>query len=64
MKLICAECKDETENWVCLKCGGVFCSRYVNEHMVKHNEANPDHCVALSFCDLSFWCCEIERSGF
>jgi NAD-dependent histone deacetylase SIR2 len=34
----CRDCQDEKENWICMPCGGVFCSRYVNGHMAKHNE--------------------------
>ncbi len=51
------------ENWWCLKCGGVYCSRYVNGHGVKHyeeqqNQDNPnkEHCVMIGLADLSVWC--------
>ena len=38
-----------------MMCFQVFCSRYVNEHMVLHGvEAN--HLLSLSFLDLSVWC--------
>jgi len=26
----------EFENWLCLECKGIFCSRYVNSHMCFH----------------------------
>eukprot|EP00545_Synedropsis_sp_CCMP1620_P008085 CAMPEP_0119014876 /NCGR_PEP_ID=MMETSP1176-20130426/10435_1 /TAXON_ID=265551 /ORGANISM="Synedropsis recta cf, Strain CCMP1620" /LENGTH=210 /DNA_ID=CAMNT_0006968121 /DNA_START=19 /DNA_END=648 /DNA_ORIENTATION=- len=55
------------ENWICLHCGVIRCSRYINGHGVAHYEAtlekdlaaNPDgvgHCVAASLSDLSVWC--------
>lgn len=51
------------ENWWCLKCGGVYCSRYVNGHGVMHyeekkKESNPneEHCVMVGLADLSVWC--------
>ena len=51
----CQTCSDAAENWLCLQCEGIFCSRYVNGHMVAHNE-DVDHVVALSFSDASVWC--------
>jgi len=53
------------ENWVCLQCGVVRCSRYVNGHGVIHyqeslkEDPGPDgagHCIAASLADLSVWC--------
>jgi Zn-finger in ubiquitin-hydrolases and other protein len=52
------------ENWLCLHCGKIRCSRYVNAHGVAHwNETKeaeePDsfgHCVAISLEDFSVWC--------
>ena len=38
----------------------VFCSRYVNEHMVKHGESTG-HPVVLSYADLSVWCYPCEN---
>ena len=32
----CSQCHHEPENWLCLGCGAVFCSRYVNSHMLEH----------------------------
>ena len=40
---------------ICLVCRQVFCSRYVNEHMVGHNSASG-HELAISMADLSVWC--------
>ncbi|KAI8619786.1 DHS-like NAD/FAD-binding domain-containing protein [Chytriomyces sp. MP71] len=51
----CRECRDESENWICLKCAYVGCSRYVASHMLNHNTAS-DHAVALSLADLSAFC--------
>ena len=56
-----------TENWLCLECGAVRCSRYASGHGLIHwentkgpkqNEETPvvGHCVALSPSDLSSWC--------
>lgn len=51
------------ENWLCLHCGVVRCSRYVNGHGVAHYEStlesDPDkvgHCLTASLADLSVWC--------
>ena len=57
------------ENWLCLECGALRCSRYVNGHSLVHwettkandtakGEPKVGHCVALSLSDLSVWCYE------
>lgn len=51
----CATCGDTSENWVCLTCYTVECSRYVNEHMLFH-KIDSDHNMTLSYSDLSIWC--------
>jgi len=51
----CKDCSATHENWMCLLCYDVFCSRYSNSHMVKHNETTG-HQIAQSFADGSFWC--------
>eukprot|EP00744_Colponema_vietnamica_P002936 GILI01004554.1.p1 GENE.GILI01004554.1~~GILI01004554.1.p1 ORF type:complete len:122 (+),score=14.54 GILI01004554.1:94-459(+) len=51
----CEVCNDGSENWVCLCCYKVLCSRYVNSHMSEHNQ-QEGHCVALSLADMSVWC--------
>lgn len=33
----------------------VYCSRYINAHMVRHHEASG-HPLVLSYVDLSTWC--------
>lgn len=53
----CMACNDTTENWLCLGCGSVLCSRYIKGHMAEHNQ-NSKHAIALSFADLSYWCYE------
>ncbi|EDO46186.1 predicted protein, partial [Nematostella vectensis] len=55
VKQPCETCANVGENWLCLSCSAVYCSRYVNSHMVAHNEES-NHPVALSFSDLSVWC--------
>lgn len=51
----CGTCSNVGENWLCLICSTVFCSRYVNCHMVDHN-SETGHPVVLSFSDVSVWC--------
>ena len=54
------------ENWMCLECGLVRCSRYVNGHCMDHWEKtvkdgdDEGHCIAASFADLSVWCYKCE----
>ncbi|XP_060580464.1 histone deacetylase 6-like isoform X2 [Ruditapes philippinarum] len=55
----CEECQAKGENWVCLICYKVYCSRYVKEHMVKHGK-EAKHPVVLSYADLSVWCYECD----
>lgn len=35
-QLPCATCNDLSENWICLTCYTVNCSRFVNEHALQH----------------------------
>ncbi|XP_008840774.1 histone deacetylase 6 [Nannospalax galili] len=51
----CKTCGTLQENWVCLTCYQVYCSRYINAHMVHHHEAS-EHPLVLSCVDLSTWC--------
>jgi len=51
----CVHCNDSEENWYCLTCGQVYCSRYVKSHGVKHYE-EAGHAILFSFSDLSTWC--------
>ena len=55
VKKKCEFCENEGENWICLTCHKVYCSRYVNQHMLNHSQATL-HAIALSFSDLSCWC--------
>lgn len=55
----CKDCDHTKENWICLKCKVIGCSRYVKSHMVAHNEQDH-HPIALSFADFSFWCYECD----
>lgn len=59
LKSPCKFCGDKTENWFCLICENVFCSRYVSGHMVFHKEESG-HCLAFSLSDGSFWCYSCE----
>lgn len=51
----CSSCGDISENWVCLTCYQVECSRFVNEHMLYHR-LETDHNLVLSYSDISVWC--------
>ncbi|KAJ6310424.1 hypothetical protein OIU76_015197 [Salix suchowensis] len=51
----CNRCQHPTENWLCLSCKDVLCSRFVNKHMLQHSQ-QINHCLALSYSDLSVWC--------
>ncbi|XP_028767704.1 histone deacetylase 6 [Neltuma alba] len=51
----CNSCQHPSENWLCLSCKDVLCSRFVNKHMLQHYQ-QTSHSVALSFSDLSVWC--------
>ena len=55
----CECCQDNTENWICLNCMKVFCSRVVKGHMVDHN-VETKHSIVLSFFDGSFWCYDCD----
>ncbi|XP_062178092.1 uncharacterized protein LOC133882880 [Alnus glutinosa] len=51
----CYRCQHPDENWLCLCCKDVLCSRFVNKHMLQHHQQS-NHCLALSYSDLSVWC--------
>jgi len=51
----CRECGDLSENWICLNCAHVFCSRYIEGHMAQHFDSTA-HAITVSLSDLSFWC--------
>jgi hypothetical protein len=55
----CGECKHTSENWVCLVCTAIGCSRYRDAHMVSHYDKS-NHSVCLSFSDGSFNCYECD----
>ncbi|PKA58165.1 BRCA1-associated protein [Apostasia shenzhenica] len=55
----CTRCYHSAENWLCLSCKDVLCSRFINKHMLNHHEESG-HCLALSFSDLSIWCFACE----
>ncbi|XP_065871367.1 uncharacterized protein [Euphorbia lathyris] len=55
----CHRCEHPSENWVCLSCKDVLCSRFVNKHMLHHFQ-QMKHCLALSYSDLSVWCFECD----
>ncbi|UJR30750.1 hypothetical protein I4U23_018270 [Adineta vaga] len=60
----CTDCESTKENWLCLSCGEIHCSRYVNNHGEGHwlftlltdEQYNTGHCLTISLQDLSVWC--------
>ena len=60
VKQPCKKCNDSTENWICLTCGEIYCSRFVNGHMATHFDQQR-HPMTLSFSDISVWCYECEE---
>ena len=52
----CKECNEPQENWQCLTCSTILCSRYRHGHMLEHFSNTKDHAVCLSYSDLSVWC--------
>ena len=60
----CIDCESTNENWLCLSCGEIHCSRYVNNHGEGHwlftlltdEQYNIGHCLTISLQDLSVWC--------
>lgn len=57
----CEQCQSDVENWVCLGCCEVYCSRYVQGHMAHHAEqGGPGHTVAFSLTDASTWCYQCD----
>ncbi|KAI9317397.1 hypothetical protein BX666DRAFT_1936891 [Dichotomocladium elegans] len=57
----CRACNEPQENWQCLTCNAVLCSRYRNAHMLAHFNENKSHAVCLSYSDLSLWCFACEN---
>ncbi|GAB5593478.1 hypothetical protein Unana1_08378 [Umbelopsis nana] len=55
----CTNCR-KPETWLCLSCGGVYCSRYQN-NCAKIHAAEDSHPIALSLTDLSTWCYSCEE---
>lgn len=56
----CLECKQTSSLWRCLSpgCGFIGCSRYVNEHALKHSRSNKGHYLAS--CSM-IWCYGCEK---
>ena len=61
----CKKCDHKCENWICLTCSNIYCSRYIKGHMIEHNQESQ-HPIVLSFSDLSYWCylCESYISNY
>jgi Zn-finger in ubiquitin-hydrolases and other protein len=63
-------CGLATENWLCLACGVVRCSRYQHGHCRLHyyndelhqpHQQPPQHAVHVSLSDLSVWCHSCQK---
>lgn len=56
----CADCGSVQEEWICLSCCRVSCSRFVNGdaemHWISTLESDNPHCISISRRDLSIWC--------
>jgi len=52
----CAVCGDGVENWLCLHCKSVLCSRARGCHMAEHCARESEHALVASLSDLSVWC--------
>ena len=59
----CVDCENSNENWLCLSCGEIHCSRYINNHGEEHwlftlltDDQGIGHCLTISLIDLSVWC--------
>ncbi|KAJ3066561.1 NAD-dependent protein deacetylase sirtuin-2 [Podochytrium sp. JEL0797] len=51
-----SDCKTKTaENWMCLDCQFVGCSRYIESHLLDHHSTTK-HPIAISFADISVFC--------
>lgn len=48
------------DNWICLQCGQIFCSRYVNQHAKNHWEATK-HNVTISLNTSACYCYECDE---
>ncbi|CAF1029841.1 unnamed protein product [Rotaria sp. Silwood1] len=63
-KIQCIDCESTNENWLCLSCEEIHCSRYINNHGEEHwlftlltdGHYNIGHCLTISLQDLSVWC--------
>ncbi|EFO26062.1 hypothetical protein LOAG_02425 [Loa loa] len=55
----CSECHSSVEQWVCLTCYSVNCSRYNAGHAIDH-WIRTGHSMVLSLTDLSVWCYPCE----
>ena len=63
--LKCECCPETKELWICISCGKVFCSRYVNKHYYnEHYLKNESHCICISLLDLSVWCYQCMTKGY
>ncbi|XP_078435427.1 histone deacetylase-like protein isoform X2 [Wolffia australiana] len=47
----CSRCHHPSENWLCLGCKDVLCSRFINKHMLNHHK-ETGHSLALSYSPL------------
>lgn len=61
MLILCPlECRDQQDEWMCLSCGNVFCSRYINQHAKNHWERTK-HSLAISLNTSGCFCYECDE---
>jgi uncharacterized UBP type Zn finger protein len=53
------ECRDKQDEWMCLSCGNVYCSRYVNQHAKTHWERTK-HSLAISLNTSGCYCYDCD----
>lgn len=56
----CQECNSTCQNWICLRCYTVHCSRWINRHAKMHGQGN-NHPMTLSCGHFNAWCYECEE---
>jgi uncharacterized UBP type Zn finger protein len=56
----CVSCEEKKENWMCLKCGKLFCGVKKNGHMKDHY-FESGHCLFIYLTNFNFWCFKCNK---
>jgi ubiquitin carboxyl-terminal hydrolase 3 len=51
--------KKERDNWMCLSCGGIYCSRFINQHAKQHWKKTK-HSVTISLNTSACYCYDCD----